>query len=222
MSVRLFIGNLPYAANGGRLAGASVERRRTSASRAARRSRNGPPARLRVRRLRGSRGRRRGDPAIQPAAVQGTAASPSARRGPARIVRPGAPRPGGFSGPRPGGSVGTRPEPAGRAASRRAPGGFAPAARRRRRRPGARKNFGPDAPPKNKRKPPRKDSERGPKGPSRSVRSAGSTTRTRTGAPRTRRSTSTTSRPAPKRANWSRGRTGRRAGRNAESSSAFR
>jgi hypothetical protein len=27
------------------------------------------------------------------------------------------------------------------------------------------KNFGPDAPPKNKRKPPRKDSDRGPKGP---------------------------------------------------------
>ncbi len=27
------------------------------------------------------------------------------------------------------------------------------------------RNFGPDAPPKNKRKPPRKDSDRGPKGP---------------------------------------------------------
>ena len=32
--------------------------------------------------------------------------------------------------------------------------------------PGSRsRNFGPDAPPKNKRKPPRKDSDRGPKGP---------------------------------------------------------
>jgi len=81
---------------------------------------------------------------------------------------PGAPRPGGFSsGGRPGGPsgfTGGRP-PAG-------PGGFSP-------RPaesgapsagssggGVRsRNFGPDAPPKNKRKPPRKDSDRGPKGP---------------------------------------------------------
>ena len=31
MSVRLFIGNLPYTANGGRFAGASVERRRAHA-----------------------------------------------------------------------------------------------------------------------------------------------------------------------------------------------
>src|SRR6476620_7357769 len=81
---------------------------------------------------------------------------------------PGAPRPGGFSGGgRPGGPsgfTGGRP-PAG-------PGGFSP-------RPaesgapsggstggGVRsRNFGPDAPPKNKRKPPRNDSDRGPKGP---------------------------------------------------------
>jgi len=58
----------------------------------------------------------------------------------------GAPRPGGFSGPRPGGFGGPRFDPA------------APAPPRSR-------NFGPDAPPKNKRKPPRKDSDRGPKGP---------------------------------------------------------
>jgi cold-inducible RNA-binding protein len=60
---------------------------------------------------------------------------------------PGGPRPGGFSGPRPGGFA-PRPEGGGAAA---------PAGRNR--------NFGPDAPPKNKRKPPRKDSDRGPKGP---------------------------------------------------------
>jgi RNA recognition motif-containing protein len=78
-----------------------------------------------------------------------------------REERPaGAPRPGGFGGPRPGAPGGfSGPRPAG-------PGGFGPrpvdsggggTARNR--------NFGPDAPPKNKRKPPRKDSERGPRGP---------------------------------------------------------
>lgn len=74
-----------------------------------------------------------------------------------REERPaGAPRPGGFGGPRPAG-------PGGFGGPR--PGGFAP------RPPDAgggasrNRNFGPDAPPKNKRKPPRKDSERGPKGP---------------------------------------------------------
>ena len=56
-------------------------------SRPARRSGNRPPARLRVRRLRGSRRRRRGDPPVQPAAIQGTAArgqrGAAARRAPA-------------------------------------------------------------------------------------------------------------------------------------------
>jgi cold-inducible RNA-binding protein len=73
---------------------------------------------------------------------------------------PGAPRPGGFSGPRPGapGGFSSPRPPAG-------PGGYSP-----RPDPGAgggprSRNFGPDAPPKNKRKPPRKDSDRGPKGP---------------------------------------------------------
>jgi RNA recognition motif-containing protein len=61
--------------------------------------------------------------------------------------RPGGPASGGFGGPRPGG--GFTPRPAGDA-------GGAPARSR---------NFGPDAPPKNKRKPPRKDSDRGPRGP---------------------------------------------------------
>jgi RNA recognition motif-containing protein len=62
---------------------------------------------------------------------------------------PGAPRPGGFGGPpRPGG-FSPRPDAGGTGA----PGGS------------RNRNFGPDAPPKNKRKPPRKDGDRGPKGP---------------------------------------------------------
>jgi len=85
-----------------------------------------------------------------------------------REDRPAGPRPGGFSGPRPGGGPGgggfSGPRPGGFSAPR--PGGFTgtrpsdpnvPASRSR--------NFGPDAPPKNKRKPPRKDSDRGPRGP---------------------------------------------------------
>jgi RNA recognition motif-containing protein len=77
-----------------------------------------------------------------------------------REERPaGAPRPGGFGGPRPAGPGGfSGPRPGGftpRPADPGAPGTGA----------GRNRNFGPDAPPKNKRKPPRKDSERGPKGP---------------------------------------------------------
>jgi RNA recognition motif-containing protein len=89
---------------------------------------------------------------------------------------PGGPRPGGFSGPRPGGFSGPRPGgPGGGGFSRPpggAPGGFAP-------RPGGfggprpgqsdvppgrSKNFGPDAPPKHKRKPQGKERDK-PKGP---------------------------------------------------------
>jgi RNA recognition motif-containing protein len=86
-----------------------------------------------------------------------------------REDRPAGPRPGGFSGPRPGGAPGggggfSGPRPGGFSGPR--PGGFGaprpadpnvPASRSR--------NFGPDAPPKNKRKPQRKDSDRGPRGP---------------------------------------------------------
>jgi cold-inducible RNA-binding protein len=79
---------------------------------------------------------------------------------------PGGPRPGGF-GPRPGGPPGggAGPRPGGFSGPPR-PGGFAPrpdtggapgVARNR--------NFGPDAPPKGKRKPQRKDGDRGPRGP---------------------------------------------------------
>src|SRR5688572_20173501 len=75
---------------------------------------------------------------------------------------PGGPRPGGFSGPRPGGPGGgfggPRPGGPGGGFSPRPDSGGAPGGGPRSR------NFGPDAPPKNKRKPPRKD-DRGPKGP---------------------------------------------------------
>ena len=93
--------------------------------------------------------------------------SPSARRGRGRSVPAGRARPGGFAGGGrpggPGGFTGARPPPD-RAASAPARlrggaggGGGGGGVRSR--------NFGPDAPPKNKRKPPRKDSDRGPKGP---------------------------------------------------------
>jgi RNA recognition motif-containing protein len=74
-----------------------------------------------------------------------------------REERPPGPRPGGFSGPRPGGPPGfSSPRPSG-FAPRSTEGGGVPGARSR--------NFGPDAPPKNKRKTARKDGDRGPKGP---------------------------------------------------------
>jgi RNA recognition motif-containing protein len=97
-------------------------------------------------------------------------ARPREERGPGgpRPGGPGGPRPGGFSGPRPGGpGGGFTPRPPGGG-----PGGFAP-------RPGGfsgprpggsgdvpasrSKNFGPDAPPKHKRKSPKeRDKPRGP------------------------------------------------------------
>jgi RNA recognition motif-containing protein len=74
-----------------------------------------------------------------------------------RDERPAGPRPGGFSGPRPGAPPGfSSPRPSGYA-PRPADGGGAPGSRSR--------NFGPDAPPKNKRKPNRKEGDRGPRGP---------------------------------------------------------
>jgi cold-inducible RNA-binding protein len=79
---------------------------------------------------------------------------------------PGAPRPGGFS-PRPGGPPpGAGPRPGGFGGPPR-PGGFSPRPDAGPGLPGTsrNRNFGPDAPPKNKRKPPRKDGDRGPKGP---------------------------------------------------------
>jgi RNA recognition motif-containing protein len=70
----------------------------------------------------------------------------------------GGPRPGGFSGPRPGGPGGfSGPRPA-------SPGGFTPRPADSSGSAPRSRNFGPDAPPKNKRKTLRKD-DRGPRGP---------------------------------------------------------
>ena len=159
MSVRLFIGNLPYTAN-------EAELREHLSS-------VGVPAQV-VLPVDRETGRPRGfafvdyadrtvaEEAIRrfnqqpfkgrPLAV--SEARPREERGPG-----GPPRPGGFSGPRPGGPPGgfSAPRPGG-FTPRTDAGGGAPGAPQRHR------NFGPDAPPKNKRKPPRKD-DRGPKGP---------------------------------------------------------
>jgi cold-inducible RNA-binding protein len=168
VSVRLFIGNLPYAANE-----ADLREHLSSV---------GVPTQV-VLPVDRETGRPRGfafvdyadrevaEEAIRrfnqqpfkgrPLAV--SEARPREERGPG-----GPPRPSGFGGPRPGGppSGPGGPRPGGFSGPR--PGGFTP----RTDAPGAvgpgtsrNRNFGPDAPPKNKRKPPRKDSERGPKGP---------------------------------------------------------
>ena len=166
MSVRLFIGNLPYAAN-------EAELREHLSS-------VGAPSQV-VLPVDRETGRPRGfafvdyadrnvaEEAIRrfnqqpfkgrPLAV--SEARPREERGPG-----GPPRPGGFSGPRPGGppSGPGGPRPGGFGPPR--PGGFAPRSDAAGGAPTARnRNFGPDAPPKNKRKPPRKDSDRGPRGP---------------------------------------------------------
>ena len=158
MSVRLFIGNLPYSATEADLRDhlASV----------------GEPAQIVLPTDRET-GRPRGfafvdyaDRTVAEEAIRRFNQQPFKGRPLAvsearpREERPaGAPRPGGFSGPRPGGP---RPGPGGFGSPRPGgPGGFAP-------RPdvggGVRgRNFGPDAAPKSKRKPTRKDDR--PKGP---------------------------------------------------------
>lgn len=158
MSVRLFIGNLPYAAS-------EAELREHLSS-------VGEPAQI-VLPVDRETGRPRGfafvdyaDRAVAEAAIsqfdqqpfKGRPLAVSEAR-PREERAPGAPRPGGYSGPRPGALGGApggfgAPRPSGWAPR---PEGSAPGGPRSR-------NFGPDAPPKNKRKPPRKD-ERGPKGP---------------------------------------------------------
>jgi RNA recognition motif-containing protein len=78
---------------------------------------------------------------------------------------PGGPRPGGFGGPRPGGFGG--PRPGGPAGGPR-PGGFGgprPVDTGGGAAPARQRNFGPDAPPKHKRKPHKERSDRGPRGP---------------------------------------------------------
>jgi RNA recognition motif-containing protein len=158
VSVRLFIGNLPYAA--------------TEAELREHLSGVGLPSQI-VLPVDRETGRPRGfafvdyaDRAVAEEAIRRYHQQPFKGRPLAvsearpREDRPPGPRPGGgFGGPRPPGPGGFAPRPSG--------GGFAP-------RPadaGAggqttrSKNFGPDAPPKNKRKPPRKDGDRGPRGP---------------------------------------------------------
>ena len=162
MSVRLFIGNLPYAAS-------EVELREHLSS-------VGEPSQV-VLPVDRETGRPRGfafvdyadrgvaEEAIrrfnqQPFKGRPLAVSEARPRG----DRPPGPRPGGFSGPRPGGAGPgggfSGPRPGGGFTGPRPAdaGGGAPGQPRSR-------NFGPDAPPKNKRKPPRKDSDRGPRGP---------------------------------------------------------
>lgn len=159
MSVRLFIGNLPYAA--------------TEADLRQHLSSVGAPAQV-VLPVDRETGRPRGfafvdytDRAVAEEAIrrfnqqpfQGRPLAVSEAR-PREERGPGGPRPGGFSGPRPGAPGGfSSPRPGGFTPRTDSPGGGAAGA------PGRSRNFGPDAPPKNKRKPPRKDSDRGPKGP---------------------------------------------------------
>lgn len=160
MSVRLFIGNLPYSA--------------TEADLREHLSSVGAPSQVVLPTDRET-GRPRGfafvdyaDRGVAEEAIRRFNQQPFKGRPLAvsearpREDRPPGPRPGGFSGPRPGGP------PSGGGFSAPRPGGFAPrppdsggtggSATRSR-------NFGPDAPPKNKRKPSRKESDRGPRGP---------------------------------------------------------
>ena len=156
MSVRLFIGNLPYAA--------------TEAELRDHLSSVGAPAQVVLPTDRET-GRPRGfafvdysDRAVAEEAIRRFHQQPFKGRPLAvsearpREERPAGPRPGGFSSPRPGGAPGGFSGPR--------PGGFAPRAPDAAGVPATRsRNFGPDAPPKNKRKPTRKESDRGPRGP---------------------------------------------------------
>ena len=154
MSVRLFIGNLPYAAS-------EAELREHLSS-------VGEPTQIVLPTDRET-GRPRGfafvdyaDRAVAEEAIRRFHQQPFKGRPLAvsearpREERPAGPRPGGFSGPRPGGAPGGFGGPR--------PGGFTPRQVEGGPAPARSRNFGPDAPPKNKRKPPRKD-DRGPKGP---------------------------------------------------------
>ena len=166
MSVRLFIGNLPYSATE-----AELREHLTTV---------GEPASV-VLPVDRETGRPRGfafvdyaDRGIAEEAIRRfdqqpfkgrplavSEARPREERGPGG-PRPGGfggpPRPGGFSGPRPGGPMGGGPpRPGGFSGPRPVDSGAAPGARQR--------NFGPDAPPKHKRKPHKERTDRGPRGP---------------------------------------------------------
>ncbi|HJR60950.1 MAG TPA: hypothetical protein VJ813_16180 [Vicinamibacterales bacterium] len=157
MSVRLFIGNLPYAANE-----ADLREHLSSV---------GAPAQI-VLPVDRETGRPRGfafvdytERSVAEEAIRRFNQQPFKGRPLAvsearpREDRPPGPRPGGFSGPRPGGPSG----PGGFGGPR--PGGYSPRPADSGPGGGPRgRNFGPDAPPKGKRKPQRKDEGR-PKGP---------------------------------------------------------
>ena len=159
MSVRLFIGNLPYAASE-----ADLREHLSSV---------GAPNQV-VLPVDRETGRPRGfafvdyaDRAVAEEAIRRFNQQPFKGRPlavsearPREDRPPGGPRPGGFSGPRPGG-----PPPGGGFSGPR-PGGFTPRPADGGGAPGGprSRNFGPDAPPKNKRKPQRKEEGR-PRGP---------------------------------------------------------
>src|SRR3954462_15364540 len=164
MSVRLFIGNLPYSAT-------EAELREHLSS-------VGVPTSV-VLPVDRETGRPRGfafvdygDRAVAEEAIRKFDQQPFKGRGlavsearPREERGPAGPRPGGFSGPRPGapgGFSGPRPGAPGGYAPR--PGGFAPRpAGTGEGAPRGTKNFGPDAPPKHKRKPMKEgDKPRGP------------------------------------------------------------
>jgi cold-inducible RNA-binding protein len=158
VSVRLFIGNLPYAANE-----ADLREHLSSV---------GVPTQI-VLPVDRETGRPRGfafvdyaDRAVAEEAIRRFNQQPFKGRPLAvsearpREERPPGPRPGGFGGPRPGGPPGAG-GPGGFSGPR--PGGFTPRPTDTGGGPRSR-NFGPDAPPKGKRKPQRKDEGR-PRGP---------------------------------------------------------
>jgi len=170
VSVRLFIGNLPYAAN-------EPELREHLSS-------VGEPSQI-VLPVDRETGRPRGfafvdyaDRAVAEEAIRRFNQQPFKGRPLAvsearpREDRPPGARPGGFSGG--GGFSSGGPRPSGPSSGGGGGGGFAPRPGGYSPRPSSdtgggggprSRNFGPDAPPKNKRKPPRKDSDRGPRGP---------------------------------------------------------
>ena len=163
MSVRLFIGNLPYSAT-------EAELREHLSS-------VGVPTSV-VLPVDRETGRPRGfafvdyaDRAVAEEAIRKFDQQPFKGRGlavsearPREERGPGGPRPGGFGGPRPGGFSGPRPvggAPGGFGGGVPRPGGFGGAPRTDAQR--ANRNFGPDAPPKHKRKPNKeRDKPRGP------------------------------------------------------------
>jgi cold-inducible RNA-binding protein len=175
VSVRLFIGNLPYSAS-------EAELREHL-------SRVGEPTSV-VLPVDRETGRPRGfafvdyaDRAVAEEAIRQFDQQPFKGRPlavsearPREERGPGGPRPGGFGGPRPGGFGGGAPRPGGFGGPR--PGGFGggpggprsgsfggPRSIDSGATPGRNRNFGPDAPPKGKRRQHKDRADRGPRGP---------------------------------------------------------